>query len=62
MAEIEKIKNGFLFICDCGIEHKITKNNEDEIIIKSIVPKKEEEKKDGKKSNGSERSEDKFWF
>jgi len=61
MAEIEKIKNGFLFICDCGIEHKITKNNEDEIIIKSIVPKKEEKKENGK-SDRSERSEDKFWF
>jgi len=61
MAEIEKIKNGFLFICDCGIEHKITKNNEDEIIIKSIAPKKEEKKENGK-SDRSERSEDKFWF
>jgi transcription elongation factor Elf1 len=43
MADVTKIKNGFLLECDCGVNHKVTIDEESkEIKVKTTYSKKEE--------------------
>ena len=42
MAEFERTKNGGLLICDCGLVHKLSLNEEtDEVIVETKFKKKE---------------------
>ena len=46
MAEFEPTKNGGLLICDCGLVHKLTVDEEtDEVKVETKFKKKEDGKK-----------------
>lgn len=47
MAEVEKLKDKILVLCDCGAIHKITKNPDtEELELSSSFKQKTEEKKE----------------
>ena len=49
MAEFERTKNGGLLICDCGLVHKLTVDEEtDEVKVETKFKKKEDGKKEEK--------------
>ena len=49
MAEFERTKSGGLLICDCGLVHKLTVDEEtDEVKVETKFKKKEDGKKEEK--------------
>lgn len=63
--ELEKIKNGFIVFCDCGLVHKIFKEGEEIKFETKYIKKKEDTKKKDKTEDieikEPEKSKD-FWF
>lgn len=54
MAEVNKLKNKIMVLCDCGAVHKITKNETtEELEISSTFKKQEQQPQPKEEKNGT---------